>query len=120
MGFLCPISPISPISPIGPIHIIAVGYFHFFALVVRKVDTAHTVAIGFVLDSDSPVVSLDDVLDDRQTQSAAFHVMHQAIADAIELLEDLLALSAGDADAVVYHRDRDRIALFGEPDHDLF
>src|SRR5262252_2296032 len=90
------------------------------ALVNRKVDGERAAPTWFTFDGDSPAMGLDDVFDDRQPQPAALHVMHQAVADAVELLEDLLALFAGDADAVVDHRDCDRLALFGDLDPDLF
>src|SRR5690242_15671184 len=47
------------------------------------------------------LVRFDDVLDQRQPEATAFGVMHQARADAIELLEDLLLFRARDANPLI-------------------
>src|SRR5690349_21490713 len=65
-------------------------------------------AAGRALDLNLALVRLDDVLDEREAQSAPLGVVHEAGADAVELLEYLLLLRARDANAVVGHFDGDK------------
>jgi hypothetical protein len=39
----------------------------------------------------------------RQAQAASFRVVHQRVAGPIELLENLLLVTAGDADTAIHH-----------------
>ena len=70
---------------------------------------------GCALHLDAAAVRLDDVLHDREPEAAALDVVHQAAADAVELLEDLLLLARRDADAVVAHRDAHLVAARRAP-----
>src|SRR5262245_31197428 len=53
------------------------------------------------------MVGLDNVFHERESQSAAFNVMHQSCAYAIELVEYFLVLFLSDSDAAVSHRKGD-------------
>src|SRR5205085_695668 len=69
---------------------------------------------GLALDGDFALMRLDDVLDDGESQPAAFHVVHQARADTVKLLEDLGAFIRRNADAIIGDADRDMLVLLSQ------
>src|SRR5688572_27451463 len=65
-------------------------------------------------------MGLDNVLDDRQSQSTSLDVVNQAGTDPMEAVEDLLLLIPRDADPLVLDRDRDPVTLAAHCYPDLF
>src|SRR5688572_30100558 len=66
---------------------------------------------GGALDLHVAPVGLHDVLDEREPETAALGVVHQAVLGAVELVEDLLVLALGHADPVVGHREAHGVAV---------
>src|SRR5438132_9189245 len=76
-------------------------------------------ATGRALKLNLAFVRFDDVLDEREAEAAPLRVMHEAGADAIELLEYLLLLRARNADAGIGHFDGDEAVAAAHAHIDL-
>jgi hypothetical protein len=63
-------------------------------------------------------VGLDDMPHERETETAPLGVVHQAVLGPVELLEDLLLLRLGDADAAVPDLEADPLSLAAQGDRD--
>lgn len=64
-------------------------------------------------------MGLEDVIDNRQTESRAFLFPRKSIVDAVELLKNALVLGNGNALAVVADRNINRVSGFCTFDFDL-
>ena len=70
---------------------------------------------GPVLDPDIAAVQPDEVLDDRQAQAGAAGLARARLVDAVEALEDALAIGLGDARPFVLDDERDVVAVAHAP-----
>src|SRR6185369_7794016 len=73
----------------------------------RQQDGEFGAAFGSVANPHLAAVSLYDVADDGEAETAAFLRTTQAVVDAVEAFEDTAMLTAGNAGSVVAHRERD-------------
>src|SRR5438270_7713548 len=76
-------------------------------------------AAELALDLDLPVVLLDDVADDRESQAGAAGLPGACPVDPVEALEDAAQVLPRDARAGVRHLDHGRAVLLPQADRDL-
>src|SRR5579864_3648457 len=82
-----------------------------FFLVHRQRDYELASPARHAFHGNIAAMRLHDVPHQRQTQPASLGVVHQRVAYAVKLLENLVLLGARDADAVVHHLQLDRAVL---------